>query len=93
MRNDNEIAKVHLCQTTCGAFLSVLLLLGELPVAPPTGQMGAQVGGTGAPSVNTVDYIQFGSYNSAPILFADWILTIRAFDAKRDYHTGVSDSS
>ena len=56
-------------------------------------------------TLNIGDYIQFGKYNNAPILwrvihkdangdpilFADRILTIKAFDAKGSYHTGNSD--
>ncbi len=55
-----------------------------------------------APSVNIGDYIQLGNYNNAPILWrvihkdpttgepvllADRILSLKAFDAKGSYHT------
>ncbi len=58
------------------------------------------------PTVNIGDYIQFGKYNNAPILWrvihknpttgepillADRILTLKAFDAKGNYHSGDTE--
>ena len=82
-----------------------LVSFGWLP-----NQLVPQVLQTGAAqatqTVNIGDYIRFGSYNGAPILwrvinvdettgdpilFADRILTLKAFDAAGNYHTGNSD--
>ena len=59
--------------------MSVLLLMSIVLVVTPTEQMEVQA--TPAPTVNIGDYIQFGKYNNAPILFANRILTLKAFDA------------
>jgi chitodextrinase len=84
-------------------FLVVLTML--MPMVPAGSLPGADevsvVQANTIPSVNIGDYIQFGSYNNAPILwrvihkdangnpilFADRILMIKAFDAAGSYHS------
>jgi hypothetical protein len=81
------------------AWMSVLLMMSGVLVASPVGPVEVQAA---PPSVNIGQYIQFGSYNSAPILwrviykdpttgdpilFADRILTLKAFDSGGSYHS------
>ena len=84
------------------AWMSVLLMMSGVLVAPPTGPVEAQAA---PPTVSIGQYIQFGKYNDAPILwrvihkdpttgdpilFSDRILTLKAFDAKGSYHTDTT---
>ena len=86
-----------------------MLLSGIVPTISTSGNFGVTQGVAVAdsitPTVNIGDYIQFGKYNDAPILwrvihkesdgnvilFADRILTIKVFDAGGSYHVGNSD--
>ncbi len=85
-------------------FLVVVMLMPVLPAKSLWSEkLHTEV--QAAPSVNIGDYIQFGRYNNAPILwrvihkdtngdpilFADRILTFKAFDAKGSYHTGNTE--
>jgi hypothetical protein len=79
--------------------VTVMMLVSIMPV-PSVQQKAAEVQAAGP--VNIGDYIQFGNYNDAPILwrvihkdangdpilFSDRILTLKAFDAKGSYHSG-----
>jgi hypothetical protein len=82
--------------------LSSLVSLGAIPEKLVPGGGVSQEVQAAAPTINMGDYVQFGKYNSAPILWrvihtdpttgdpvllSDRILTIKAFDAKGSYHT------
>ncbi len=83
-----------------------MLLSGLVPTIGTNGSFSlTEREAQAAVSVNIGEYIQFGKYNDAPILwrvihkdpttgdpvlFADRILTIKAFDAAGSYHAGNS---
>ena len=85
-------------------FIILIMIIAVLP-PPQTKQTILDVQANASPTIHIGTYIQFGTYNSAPILWrviykdgsgnpvllADRILTIKAFDAEGTYHTGNND--
>lgn len=81
--------------------LSALFLVSGLAIVPPADNEGTAH--AAAPTLAVGDYVQFGSYYGAPItwrvinkdgsgnplLFAEDILTMKAFDAAGNYHTHI----
>ena len=92
----------QMSKRTLSLMMVIVLMMSMVPALDLNRMSNAQANTN--PTVTIGDYVQFGKFNDAPILwrvihkdangdpvlFADRVLTLKAFDAKGSYHTGVN---